>query len=66
MIYIYRTYIYIYRTDPLIHLNYAVTLCNCGERRLAAKHFSQLEANLSNMKEQDIDAEVSHAHLSNF
>ncbi|XP_065913269.1 Bardet-Biedl syndrome 4 protein-like [Dysidea avara] len=47
------------KTDPLIHLNYAVTLCNCGERRLAAKHFSQLEANLSNMKEQDIDAEVA-------
>jgi len=38
-------------------------LCNCGERRLAAKHFSQLEANLSNMKEQDIDAEVSHTHF---
>jgi len=49
-----------YRNDPLIHLNYAVALCNCGEKRAAAKHFNQLEANIQNMKEREIDAEVSH------
>lgn len=51
------------RNDPLIHLNYTVALCNCGEKRAAAKHFAQLEANIQNMKERDIDAEVSHTPL---
>ena len=47
----------------IIHLNYAVALCNYRERRAAAKHFTQLEA-MQNMKEQDIDAEVrSRTHI---
>jgi len=56
--------LYYYRNDPIIHLNYAVALCNCGERRAAAKHFAQLEANIQNMKERDIDAEVSHTPVA--
>ena len=38
-----------------------MALSNCGEKRAAAKHFAQLEANIQNMKEREMDAEVNYA-----